>query len=358
MKKNNERPFEVGLYDFVDRGHDALSDRKKSPQQVIQELLERIELADQVGLNVIALGEHHRQEYLSSAPHVLLAAIAARTKNIRLSTAVTVLSSDDPVRVFQNFATLDLVSQGRAEIMAGRGSFIESFPLFGYDLNDYGGLFEEKLRLLVQLTQEEHVNWQGKFRPAIENLPVYPRPLQDPLPVWVAVGGTPASAIRAASLGLPMALAIIGGASPRFAGYFDLYRQASQEAGFDPETIPLSINSHGFIADTEQEAVDTYYPYAEIMFGKIGKERGWPPQPREQLEAQRHLQGSDFVGHPDQIIEKILFQHDIFKHQRFLQYMGNNAIDQKKMLHAIELLGTKVAPVVRKEIAKRIAADA
>ena len=358
MTKNSQRPFEIGLYDFVDRGHDALSDKKKAPEQVIGELLERIELADQLGLNVIALGEHHREEYLSSAPHVLLAAIAARTKKIRLSTAVTVLSSDDPVRVFQNFATLDLVSNGRAEIMAGRGSFIESFPLFGYDLNDYGDLFDEKLRLLVKLRESERVTWQGKHRATIPNLPIYPRPIQDPLPIWVAVGGTPASAARAASLGLPMALAIIGGAAPRFSGFFDLYRQAAEEAGFDSESIPLSINSHGFIADNAQEAVDTFYPYAEIMFNKIGKERGWPPQPRAQLELQRDLQGSDFVGHPDEIVEKILFQHDIFKHQRFLMYMGNNALDQKKVMRAIELLGTKVAPVVREEIAKRVASEA
>jgi probable LLM family oxidoreductase len=352
--KNSERPFEVGLYDFVDRGHDALSDRKKAPEQVIAELLERIELADQVGLNVIALGEHHREEYLSSAPQMLLAAIAARTKNIRLSTAVTVLSSDDPVRVFQNFATLDLISNGRAEIMAGRGSFIESFPLFGYDRNDYGGLFDEKLRLLDELTRQERITWQGNFRSPINDLPIYPRPLQNPLPIWVAVGGTPASAIRAASMGLSMALAIIGGPAPRFSGFFDIYREAAEEAGFDAESIPLSINSHGFIAENAKEAVDTFYPYAEVMFAKIGKERGWPPQDRAQLEMQRELQGSDFVGHPDEIIEKILFQHEIFKHQRFLMYMGNNALEHKQVMRAIELLGTKVAPVVRKEIASRL----
>jgi probable LLM family oxidoreductase len=316
-------------------------------------LLETIELADQVGLDVFAIGEHHREEYLVSAPVVVLGAAAARTKNIRLSTAVTVLSSDDPVRVFQSFATLDLLSNGRAEIMAGRGSFIESFPLFGYDLNDYGGLFEEKLRLLIQLRDSERITWSGRFRAPLENLAVYPRPVQEKIPIWVAVGGTPESAIRAASLGLPMAFAIIGGMAERFAPFFQLYRQASEEYGFDPSRIPLSVNSHGFIADNSQDAVNEHYPLMTALMNKIGRERGWAPTSQSQLENQRFRRGSDFVGTPDEIIEKILYQHDLFKHQRFLLYLGNNAMEHKKMMRAVELFGTKVAPVVRKEIANR-----
>jgi len=350
---NHERPFELGIYNFVDSGTNPITGEKKKPAETMQNLMETIELADQTGLDVFAIGEHHREEYLASAPVVILGAAAALTKNIRLSTAVTVLSSDDPVRVFQSFATLDLLSNGRAEIMAGRGSFIESFPLFGYDLKDYDGLFDEKLKLLSQLRETEKISWSGRFRTPLDDLGIYPRPVQEKLPIWVAVGGTPESAVRAASMELPMALAIIGGMPERFAPFFDLYRRASKEYGFDPTQIPLSINSHGFIADASQEAVDAYYPAATAMMNKIGRERGWAPATREQLETQRLLRGSDFVGSPDEIIEKILFQHEIFKHQRFLMYMGNNSIEHRKMLRAIELFGTKVAPVVRKEIASR-----
>lgn len=350
---NNETPFELGLYTFVDDGTNALTGAKKDPGQVMADFLESTELADQVGLDVIAVGEHHREEYLASAPEVILAAIAARTKNIRLSSAVTVLSSDDPVRVFERFSSLDIISKGRAEIMAGRGSFIESFALFGYDLNDYGALFEEKLRLLTQITDNRSVSWSGKFRSSLEDQIIYPRPIQSRIPLWVAVGGSPDSSKRAASLGLPMAFAIIGGLPERFAPFFDLYRKTSREFGFDPDRIPLSVNSHGFIADDSRTAVNEYYPHAEIMFNKIGKERGWGPISRAQMETQRELRGSDFVGSPDEIIEKILFQHEIFQHQRFLIYMGNNAIEHKKLMRAIELFGTKVAPEVRKEIARR-----
>jgi probable LLM family oxidoreductase len=353
IDRNYNQPFELGLYNFVDNGADPITGQKKDPVETMRNLLESIALADQVGLDVYAIGEHHREEYLSSAPLVILGAAAARTKTIRLSTAVTVLSSDDPVRVFQNFATLDLISNGRAEIMAGRGSFIESFPLFGYDLNDYGALFDEKLKLLIKLRESEKIAWSGKFRPALDNLPIYPRPVQADIPVWVAVGGTASSVVRAASLGLPMALAIIGGVPERFAPLFDLYRESSVQYGFDPTRIPLSINSHGFIADDSQAAGDDFYPAQTVMMNKIGRERGWAPATREQLEKQRTLRGSDFVGSPDEIIEKILFQHEIFHHQRFLVYMGNNGIDHSKLMHAIELFGTKVAPVVRQEIAAR-----
>lgn len=353
---NRTCPFELGLYTFVDNGNNPLTGTKKNPAEVMKNLLELIELADQTGLDAFAIGEHHREEYLVSAPEVVLGAAAVRTKNIRLSTAVTVLSSDDPVRVFQRFATVDLLSNGRAEIMAGRGSFIESFPLFGYDLNDYDGLFDEKLRLLKQLNESTHVTWQGNFRAPLDNLGVYPRPVQAQLPIWVAVGGTPESVVRAASLGLPMALAIIGGMPERFAPYLNLYREASEKYGFDSNSIPLSINSHGLIADNAQDAVDTYYPIQTYMMNKIGRERGWSPATQKQLEGQRQLRGSDFVGTPDEVIEKILFQHELFDHQRFLLYMGNNAIEHKKLMRAVELFGTKVAPVVRKEIASRNAA--
>jgi probable LLM family oxidoreductase len=287
---------------------------------------------------------------------VILGAAAARTQSIRLSTAVTVLSSDDPVRVFQDFATLDLISNGRAEIMAGRGSFIESFPLFGYDLNDYDSLFAEKLELLLAIRESEKVTWAGEHRAPLNNLGIYPRPVQDELPIWIAVGGTPASVVRAASLGLPMALAIIGGMPERFAPLFQLYREASRQTGHDPTQIPLSINSHGFISDTEQQAVDDYYPSATVVMNKIGRERGWPPATRQQLEGSRTLRGADFVGSPDQIIEKILFQHEIFEHQRLLLQLGVGTIEHQKVMHAIELLGTQVAPVVREEIARRTAA--
>ncbi|MDK1028240.1 MAG: LLM class flavin-dependent oxidoreductase [Anaerolineae bacterium] len=350
---NHDRPFELGLYTFVDNGTHPITGQKQDPVTTISNLMETIELADQTGLDAFAIGEHHREEFLISSPAVILGAAAAITKNIRLSTAVTVLSSDDPVRVFQSFATVDLLSNGRAEIMAGRGSFIESFPLFGYDLNDYGELFEEKLKLLDQLRKTKNITWSGKFRAPLNGLDIYPQPVQERIPLWVAVGGTPESVTRAASMGLPVALAIIGGMSERFAPFFDLYRQASKEFGFDPTRIPLSVNSHGFISDKAQDAVNEHYPIATAMMNKIGRERGWAPSSQAQLEKQRQLPGSDFVGTPDEIIEKILYQHEIFKHQRFLLSMGSNAIGHKKMMHAIELFGTKVAPVVRNEIRNR-----
>lgn len=324
-----------------------------TPVQRMRNLLETIELADQVGLDVFGVGEHHRPDFISSAPVVLLGAGAARTHSIRLSTAVTVLSSEDPVRVFQDFATLDLISNGRAEIMAGRGSFIESFPLFGYDLRDYDSLFAEKLELLLQLRETEKITWAGRHRPPLNNLGVYPRPVQEKLPIWVAVGGTPESAIRTGSLGLPMALAIIGGMPERFAPLAQLYREAARQAGYDPARLPLSINSHGFIADTSQEAVDAYYPSAVVMMNKIGRERGWSPATRQQLEAGRMLRGADFVGSPAEIIEKILFQHEIFGHQRLLLQLGVGTVPHAKMMRAIELLGAQVAPAVREEIARR-----
>lgn len=352
MLPNNSK-FEIGLYSFAELTPDPLTGAMMSPAQRLHNLIETIELADQVGLDVFGLGEHHRYEFLSSAPLVILGMAAGRTKSIRLSTAVTVLSSADPVRVFQDFATLDLLSNGRAEIMAGRGSFIESFPLFGYDLRDYDSLFAEKLELLMKIRAAEKVTWSGKHRPALNNLGIYPRPVQEKLPIWVAVGGTPESVVRAATLGLPMALAIIGGMPERFAPFSQLYREVAREAGHDLSQLPLSINSHGFIADNSQQAADAYYPSAVVIMNKIGRERGWSPATRQQLEAGRTLRGSDFVGTPAEIIEKILFQHEIFGHQRLLLQLGVGTIDHAKMMRAIELLGTQVAPIVREEIGRR-----
>ncbi len=351
----SQKPFEIGIYSFVDNTPLPNTGEKLTAEQRTRNLLEEIELADQVGLDVFGLGEHHREEYVSSAPEVLLAAAAARTKNIHLTSAVTVLSSDDPVRVFQRFATLDLISGGRAEIIAGRGSFIESFPLFGYDLNDYDELFSEKLDLLRALNESVFINWEGNLRPSIDNRAVYPRPVQEKLPIWIGVGGTPESVVRAASRALPMALAIIGGMPERFAPFVDLYRRAAKEYGHDPATLPVSINSHGFIADTREEALDLSFPAAKIVMDKIGRERGWAPMRREQYEASADLRGANFIGSPDDIIEKILFQHKIFGHQRLLLQLSVGSMPHDKMLHAIELLGTKVAPVVREEITKRSA---
>ncbi len=324
-----------------------------SPAQRLHDLLETIELADQVGLDVFGLGEHHRPDYVSSAPAVILAAAAARTKSIRLSSAVTVLSSDDPVRVFQQFATLDLLSKGRAEIMAGRGSFIESFPLFGYDLHDYNELFSEKLELLLTLREAERISWSGKHRSPLEDQAVYPRPFQNPLPIWIAVGGTPESVARAGTLGLPLALAIIGGMPEQFASLTELYYRTAGRAGHDRSQLGISINSHGYIADDSQQAADEFFPSFQMVMNKIGRERGWPEMTREQFEGSRSLRGANFVGTPDEIIEKILFQHEIFGHQRFLLQMSIGTMPHDKVMRAIELLGTEVAPVVRKEIAQR-----
>ncbi|MCB8941493.1 MAG: LLM class flavin-dependent oxidoreductase [Ardenticatenaceae bacterium] len=347
------KPFEIGLYSFAELTPDPKTGDLITPAQRLEELLETIELADQVGLDVFGLGEHHRPDFVSSAPAVILAAAAARTKNIRLSSAVSVLSSDDPVRVFQQFATLDLLSNGRSEIMAGRGSFIESFPLFGYDLRDYHTLFAEKLELLLKIREDVAVNWSGKHRAPLTGQGVYPRPVQNPLPVWIAVGGTPESVVRTATLGLPLALAIIGGYPEQFVPMADLYNRAVAQAGHDRSKLSLSINSHGFIADDAQEARDIAFPpFAQVM-NKIGRERGWPPMSRQQFDASCTLRGANFVGSPDEIIEKILFQHELFNHDRFLLQMSVGTMPHDKMMHAIELLGTKVAPVVREEIGRR-----
>lgn len=349
--------FELGLYSFAELTPDPKSGLLISPAERLENLLESIVLAEEVGLDVFGLGEHHRPDFVSSAPPVILAAAAARTKRIRLSSAVTVLSSDDPVRVFQDFATLDLLSQGRAEIMAGRGSFIESFPLFGYDLHDYNDLFSEKLGLLLELRKSERITWSGKFRPDLQDQGVYPRPLQEPLPVWVAVGGTPESVVQAATLGLPMALAIIGGRPEQFAPFVQLYRQVAEEAGHDPDRLPLSVNGHGYLADDSRQALDEAFPPFQLMMNQIGRERGWPPMGRAQFEASTQLRGANFVGNPDEITEKILFQHELFGHQRLLLQIGVGTMPHRQVMHAIELLGTRVAPQVREEIRRRTSGE-
>lgn len=346
--------MQIGIYTFAETTPDPSTGRTVSAAQRLRDLIEEMELADQVGLDVFGVGEHHRPDFAVSAPAVVLAAGAEHTKRIRLTSAVTVLSSDDPVRVFQEFATLDLLSGGRAEIMAGRGSFIESFPLFGYDLNDYDDLFAEKLDLLLKLRDSERVTWSGKHRAPLRDLAVYPRPLQNPLPIWIAVGGTPQSVVRAATLGLPMALAIIGGEPARFASFIELYRDTARRAGHDLSRLPVSINSHAYIADTSQQAAEEFFPsYAEVMT-RIGRERGWAGMTRQQFDALRSPHGALLVGSPQEVIEKILYQHEIFGHQRFLAQLTVGSMPYDKTMHAIELLGTKVAPVVRNEITRRI----
>jgi probable LLM family oxidoreductase len=335
--------MEIGIYTFGE-----LTDPSLTAEQRLADLVEEARLADEVGLDVFAVGEHHRPDFTVSAPAVVLGAIAGRTERIRLSSAVSVLSSDDPVRVFQAFSTLDLLSHGRAEIMAGRGSFIESFPLFGYDLDDYDELFAEKLELLLAIRSSERVTWSGRHRAPIDDLAVYPRPVQDPLPVWVAVGGSPQSAVRAGALGLPLALAIIGGMPERFAPVAELHRRAATQHGHEPPH--MSINSHGLIAETSQAAADAAFPAYAAMMDRIGRERGWPPMTREAFEASRELRGANFVGSPQEVAEKILFQHRIFGHQRFLLQMSMGAVPHRSVLRAIELLGAEVAPLVRKEL--------
>jgi probable LLM family oxidoreductase len=331
--------MELGIYTFVERAPHL------SGEQRMRNLMEEIELADQVGLDVFGIGEHHRPDYMVSTPAVVLAAASQRTKRIRLTSAVTVLSSDDPVRVFQEFSTVDLLSGGRAEIMAGRGSFIESYPLFGFDLGDYDALFTEKLDLLLKLRDSEHITWSGRHRAALTGQGVYPRPAQERIPVWLAVGGTPQSAVRAGTLGLPMALAIIGGMPERFAPFVEIYREAGRRAGRDPSTLKLGINSHGYIAEDSQTAADEFFaPMSEVM-NRIGAERGWPPLGRAQYDASLHLRQHLFVGSPNQIVDKILFQKEVFNHDRFL-LQCTGVIPHDKMMKSIELFGTKVAPQI------------
>jgi probable LLM family oxidoreductase len=341
--------MELGLATFADVALGA------SPQHVarrLDELLEEVQLAEQLGLEVFGLGEHHRPDYAVSSPPVALAAAAARTERIRLSSAVTVLSSADPVKVFEDFATLDLLSGGRAEIMAGRGSFTESFPLFGYDLEDYDELFAEKLELLLALRESERVTWSGRHRPALADAGVYPRPLQQPLPVWIAVGGSPGSVARAGMLGLPLMIAIIGGAPARFAQLVELYREAARRAGAEAQTLAVGTNSHTYVAETSQRAADEYFPSYAQMMNRIGRERGWPPMTRAQFDAGCSPEGHLLVGSPQQVAEKILAQHELFHHDRFLAHISIGVLPHEKAMRAIELFGSEVVPTVRKALAE------
>lgn len=349
--------MEFGLYTFAEVTPDPRTGVTITAEERLRDLMEEIELADRLGLDVYGVGEHHRPDFAVSAPAVVLGAAAVRTERIRLTSAVSVISSDDPVRVFQDFATLDLLSGGRAEIMAGRGSFIESFSLFGYDLKDYDALFAEKLELLLRVREETHVTWSGTYRAPLGGQGVYPRPVQDPLPVWIAVGGNAESAVRAGSLGLPMALAIIGGMPERFAPLAQIHREAARRAGHAP--LPrLSINSHGYVADTADEAAETTYGPYKLMMDRIGRERGWPPMSRADFDFSRSLRGANFIGSPEDVIQKLLFQHEIFHHDRFLLQMTVGSIPHEKIMRSIELFAMTVAPAVREEVARRTAAGA
>jgi probable LLM family oxidoreductase len=343
--------MQIGIDSFAALVPDPITGHTVTAQERIAHLLEEIELADKVGLDVFGLGEHHRSEYLDSAPAVILAAAASRTTTIRLTSAVTVLSAADPVRVFQQFATLDLLSNGRAEIVAGRGSFIESFPLFGLRLQDYDDLFAEKLDLLLTLRESTNVTWSGKHRPALTGQGVYPRPLQNPLPIWLGVGGTPESFVRAGARGLPLMVAIIGGEPHRFRPLIDLYREAGHRAGHKPEELKVGIHALGYVADTDQQASDDFFPgYAEA-FTKIGKERGWPAVTRTQFEALRRPTGALIVSDPDTVVEKVLrFNDSLGGIDRLSFQMSVAALRHDNLMHAIELLGTKVAPAIREAV--------
>ncbi|WP_299289546.1 LLM class flavin-dependent oxidoreductase [uncultured Mucilaginibacter sp.] len=343
--------MEIGVDSFAAAMSNNDSGTNLSSVKSIHYLLERIEHADQVGLDVFGIGEHHRKEFLDSAPTMILAAAAARTKRIRLTSAVTVLSAADPVRVFQTFATLDLISQGRAEMVVGRGSFTESFPLFGLNLQDYDELFSEKLDLLLNIRENETVSWSGRFRPALKNQAIYPRPLQNPIPISIGVGGTPQSFVRAGTLGLPLMVAIIGGETHRFRPLVDLYREAGRRAGHPPEQLKVGLHSIGYVAKTTQQAIDDFYPgYAE-NFTKIGKERGWPPVTRAHFDAQMNKQGALIIGGPEEVAEKIIRHSDALGGISRVSFQMDNAnLSHAKLMQAIEILGTQVSPMVKEKL--------
>ncbi|SFV30084.1 probable oxidoreductase, LLM family [Devosia crocina] len=346
--------MELGLYSFAENTPDPLNGNAlQSPAERLRDLIEEIELADQLGLAFYGLGEHHRPDYVASSPVTILAAAAARTKSIRLSTAVTVLSSEDPVRVWQQFATLDLISSGRAEIMAGRGSFIESFPLFGFKLDDYDALFEEKLEMLLNIRQGGKITWPGSTHTQqIPGIAIHPEPLQNPLPLWIAVGGTPNSVARAAYYGLPLMIAIIGGRPRQFAPLVDLYRQTGEKMGHDARQLRLGVSGHGFIAAESQDARDIAFPAHSAVMSKIGAERGWPPTTRAQFDAGATPDGAYYMGSPQEVIDKILMQHEWFKHDRFGLQLSVGTLPHDKVMKAIELYGTVVKPAVDKALEK------
>lgn len=341
--------MELGISTFGEVHTDHKAGNAVNANKRVQELLEEVKLADEVGLDVFAFGEHHRPDFVISAPEIMMAAAAAITKNIRLSSSVTVLSSTDPVRTFQNFATVDLISNGRAEIIAGRGSFIESFPLFGYDLNNYDKLFIEKLELFLEINKHEIVNWEGKFRAPIKNLGIYPRPYQEAIPVWIGVGGTPASAKRAGQLNLPMIIAILGSAPKHFVPFVELYRESAEKAGHDVSKLQLAISSQFYIAEQSEQAVNEFYPSYEALMNRVGRERGWSPMSKDQFEYLRS-DGPLVVGNVQQAIDKIMKQHELFHNTRFVAQLVTGFTPHKDILKAIELYGTRVAPAIRKEL--------
>lgn len=342
--------MEIGVTTFVETTPDVHTGEVVSHAQRLREVVEEIVLADEVGLDVFGVGEHHRKDYACSSPAVLLAAAAPLTKRIRLTSAVTVLSSDDPVRVFQDFATVDGLSNGRAEIMAGRGSFIESFPLFGNNLNDYDELFTEKLDLLLKLREEEVITWEGKYRPSINGRGVYPRPVQNPLPVWIASGGTPESVMRAGLLGLPLCLAIIGGSPLHFEPLVRLYKRALAKGGFDPEAFTVASHSHGFVAETNEIAAEKFFEPTRRAMNVIGQERGWPPYTKQTFDYARSLEGALYVGDSRTVAEKIIFLRKKVGIKRFMLHVPVGSMPHEDVMRSIELLGREVAPIVREEI--------
>lgn len=344
--------MEIGISTFLEATPDPVTGVAVSHAERLRHAVEEIVLADQVGLDVYGVGEHHRADYAGSAPAVVLAAAAAMTSRIRLTSAVTVLSSDDPVRVYQAFSTLDGISNGRAEIMAGRGSFIESFPLFGYSLEDYDELFEENLELLLAIRSSEKVSWRGGHRPAIRSLGVYPRSVQNPLPVWIASGGNPESVVRAGTLGLPLALAIIGGMPESFAPLVSLYREAAQRAGHDPAKLQIATHSHGFVGETAERAAELFFPPTQAQMNVIGRERGWGPYTRATYDTARSLRGALYVGDPEYVAEKILLLRKNLGVTRFFLHVNVGTMPHRDIMRSIELLGTRVAPIVRRELNK------
>ena len=341
--------MEIGIHTFASANFKDKDGNQIPGNQAINELLDRIEYADKMGIDEVGIGEHHRKEFLDSAAHITLSAAAARTKNIKLTSSVTVLSAADPVRVFQNFATLDLVSNGRAEIVAGRGSFTEAYPLFGLKMEDYNALYAEKLELLLKIRDNEVVNWSGKFRPDLVNQAIYPRPIQDPLPIWVGVGGTPESFVRAGVLGLPLMVAIIGGETHRFAPLVELYRNAGSKAGHDPETLKVGVHSLGYVAETREQAINDFFPgYAE-SFSRIGRERGWPPITRAHFESQIGPTGALVVGNVEEVAEKVIRHSEALGGlSRFSFQLDVAGLTHDQLMKAIDLLGNKVSPLVNK----------
>ena len=350
MSRQETITMQIGIDSFA-AAYDE-SSRAVSPSERLRNLVEQIEHADQVGLDVFGIGEHHRQEYLDAAPAVILGAAAARTRRIRLTSAVTVLSAADPVRVFQQFATLDLLSEGRAEMVVGRGSSIEAFPLFGYRLEDYDSLFAEKLDLLLKIRDNEHVHWSGRHRPALTGQGVYPRPVQNPLPIWLGVGGTPQSFARAGALGLPLMVAIIGGEPRRFRPLIDLYRETGQRYGHSPDRLKVGVHALGYVAETTQEAADEFFPGYARAVTDVGKERGWPPVTRAGFDAQRGPHGALLIGSPDEVTEKIVRHSEALGGISRLTFQMNVAsLPHAKLMRAIEAIGTRVAPALKGELA-------